>query len=97
LGLTPHSFVRELTLTHNRAFLTPELLSRLDADVLFVAFDKFHSNRRGEERKVLQDPLWRALPAVRSNSVYEVDFLSWMNYGVISNGKKIDDVLSVLA
>lgn len=97
LGLTPHSFVRELTLTHNRAFLTPELLSRLDADVLFVAFDKFHSNRRGEERKVLQDPLWRALPAVRSNSVYEVDFLSWMNYGVISNGKKIDDVLNVLA
>jgi len=69
---------------------------RLDADHLFITFDKHHSAVEGEERGLLDFPLWRELPAVKNNNVYEVDFLTWMNYGVISHGKKIDDVLDVL-
>ncbi|MCM3337561.1 hypothetical protein M3650_02585 [Paenibacillus sp. MER TA 81-3] len=43
------------------------------------------------------DPRWRSLPVMRNHRVYEIDFMTWMNTGVIANGKKIDDVLRVLA
>lgn len=29
--------------------------------------------------------------------MHQVDFLTWMNNGIISNGKKIDDILRSLA
>lgn len=98
LGLRPHPLVLQMTGHARRVSLTREWLARLDADHLFVAFDKSESAVEGEERERLQDdPVWRALPAVRNRRVYEVDFFSWMNYGVISHGRKIDDVLRVLA
>ncbi|GAA3400479.1 helix-turn-helix domain-containing protein [Paenibacillus hodogayensis] len=97
LGLEPHPLVRQLTGESRKANITPEWLSRLDADHLFITFDKRHSSYEGEERKVLDSAEWRALPAVRNRHVYEVDFLTWMNYGVLSHSQKIDDVLRVLA
>ncbi|MNG33275.1 hypothetical protein D3C84_1194880 [compost metagenome] len=73
--------------------LTPKELSHLSADHLFITFDR----QEGEGREVLDTPLWNRLPAVRSNCVYEVDFMAWMNYGVLSHQRKIEDVLHVLA
>ncbi|MFW5435742.1 AraC family transcriptional regulator [Paenibacillus apiarius] len=97
LGLTPHPLVRQLTQGMRRAELPIEWLHRLDADHLFITFEKQESSIDGEERKLLDHPLWRMLPAVRNRCVYEVDFLTWMNYGVISHRKKIGDVLRALA
>ncbi|MCK6078148.1 helix-turn-helix domain-containing protein [Paenibacillus silvae] len=77
--------------------LSVEELSALNADHLFITFDKWHSQAEGKERALLEQPEWRDLHAVRNNRVYEVDFLTWMNNGVISNGKKIDDILRSLA
>ncbi len=77
--------------------LSVEDLRALTADHLFITFDKWHSQAEGKERELLEQPEWRDLPAVRNNRVYEVDFLTWMNNGVISNGKKIDDILRLLA
>ncbi|WP_217560553.1 helix-turn-helix domain-containing protein [Paenibacillus sp. GbtcB18] len=77
--------------------LSVEDLRTLNADHLFITFDKWHSQAEGKERELLEQPEWRDLPAVRNNRVYEVDFLTWMNNGVISNGKKIDDILRSLA
>jgi ABC-type Fe3+-citrate transport system substrate-binding protein len=68
-------------------------LSELDAEHLFITFDR----QEGEDRELLDTPLWRSLPAVRSRCVYEVDFMAWMNYGVLSHQRKIKDVLEVLA
>nr|WP_234410425.1 hypothetical protein [Caldalkalibacillus mannanilyticus] len=96
LGLTPHSIVLKLAGKSRKVALTQEWLEQLDADHLFITFDKRHSNTDGEERRILDSPLWKRLPAVKNKCVYEVDFLTWMNYGVISHGKKIDDVLKVL-
>ncbi|WP_227793379.1 helix-turn-helix domain-containing protein [Paenibacillus guangzhouensis] len=97
LGLTPHPLVLRLAHHMRRIELAPEWLARLDADHLFITFDKSESVVDGEERGVLHSSAWLALPAVQNQCVYEVDFLTWMNYGVISNNKKIDDVLNVLA
>ncbi|MBP1990993.1 AraC family transcriptional regulator [Paenibacillus eucommiae] len=92
LALEPHPLVMQLAAGVNRVALSPESLSRLDADHLFITFDK----EEGEGRELLDTPLWKGLRAVRNQCVYEVDFLSWMNYGILSHSKKIDDVLLVM-
>lgn len=97
LGLAPHSLVMEMEQETRKMTLPPEWLERLDADHLFITFDRRHSSVPGEERAMLETASWQALPAVKKRCVYEVDFMTWMNYGVISNSKKIDDVLKVLA
>lgn len=73
-----------------------EDLQRFGAKHLFVVFDKWHSQQEGAERSLLTHPIWRRLPAVRANQVYEMDFLTWMNNGVLSNLQKLDDIMSVL-
>ena len=93
LGLQPHPMIERLAASERRIDLSPEQLADLDADVLFITFDK----DEGEGRELLTSPLWRSLPAVRRGGVYEVDFFSWMNYGVLANHRKIDDVLRFLA
>jgi AraC-like DNA-binding protein len=93
LGLQPHSLVRELTRGKNRVNLTKEELANLTADHLFITFDR----QEGDGRELLDTQLWRSLPAVRNRCVYEVDFMAWMNYGVLSHQRKIEDVLRVLA
>ncbi|SFF14800.1 ABC-type Fe3+-hydroxamate transport system, substrate-binding protein [Paenibacillus algorifonticola] len=93
LGLTPHSLVEKLAKGKRFVELSMAELVLLDADHLFITIDTIS----GRQIELLQSPLWRSLPAVRNGSVYEVDFLSWMNYGVLSHHRKIDDVLRVLS
>ncbi len=96
LGLTPHQSVWNIPPHTRKKHLTFDQLIHLDADHLFITFDKQHSIFEGEERVLLKSTTWNNLSAVKNNCVYEVDFLTWMNYGILSHKKKIDDVLRVL-
>lgn len=93
LGLNPHEYVTQWTQHERRVDIGLEQLSQLWADHLLITFDTRDSLSFGEERQLLDRTEWRRLPAVKSGNVYEVDFLTWMNYGVISHGNKIDDIL----
>jgi len=93
LGFTRPELVRQLAAEERRISLTAEELARLDADHIFVVFEE---DGEGAGRELLDSPLWQQLPAVRGGRVYEVDFLAWMNYGVLSHHRKIDDLLRVL-
>ncbi|GGG81499.1 AraC family transcriptional regulator [Paenibacillus radicis (ex Gao et al. 2016)] len=94
LDLTPHPLAIELSARASRLeMLTAEKLKELDAEHLFVVYDKYE----GSIPNPNMNPIWRSLPAVQAGRVYEVDFLTWMNYGVLSHNKKIDDVLLALA
>ncbi|MGG4480948.1 helix-turn-helix domain-containing protein [Paenibacillus illinoisensis] len=99
LGLRSHSAIGVTSKANQPGMfnLSVEDLRTLTADHLFITFDKWHSQEEGKERELLEQPEWLALPAVQNNRVYEVDFLTWMNNGIISNGKKIDDILRSLA
>lgn len=97
LEMKPHPFVRSLTVNEARAGMSWEQLSSLDADHIFFAFDKWHDADEGAERLQIQHPAWQALPAVRNNRAYEVDFMTWMNHGVIANMKKMEEILTLLA
>jgi ABC-type Fe3+-hydroxamate transport system substrate-binding protein/AraC-like DNA-binding protein len=91
LGLAEPALVREME--ERRVEISPEALARLDADHVFVAFD----NSEGDGRKLVDSPHWQTLSAVRNGCVHEVDFWAWMNYGVLSHMRKIEDVLKALA
>lgn len=93
LGLQSHPVVGQLTRGQKRVSLTRDELAALTADHLFITFDP----EEGDGREILDTQLWRSLPAVRNSHVYEVDFMAWMNYGVLSHQRKIEDVLKVLA
>ncbi len=93
LGLTPHPLIEQVTSGARRAELSLELLAQLDADHLFVTCECSEQAKQD----LYATSLWQSLPAVVHNRVYEVDYLSWMNYGILSHGKKINDVLRVLA
>ncbi|WP_440119057.1 helix-turn-helix domain-containing protein [Paenibacillus sp. QZ-Y1] len=93
LGLTPHSCVQQWTRHERRISIGLEQLSQLEADHLVITFDSVDSAMSGDERELLDRDEWKRLPAVKRGHVYEVDFMTWMNYGVISHGKKIDDIL----
>ncbi|MCP1183844.1 AraC family transcriptional regulator [Paenibacillus sp. 1781tsa1] len=97
LGLTPHSRVQQWTRHERRISIGLEQLSQLDADHLLITFDTGDSSEPGDERELLDRDEWKRLPAVKNGNVYEVDFMSWMNYGVISHGKKIEDILRFMA
>ncbi|MEO2203828.1 helix-turn-helix domain-containing protein [Paenibacillus pabuli] len=97
LGLLPHPLVQQWALQKRRVSIGLEQLGQLQADHLFITFDCLDSAMIGDERKLLDSREWQQLSAVKNGCVYEVDFMAWMNYGVISHGKKIDDILRVLA
>lgn len=97
LELTPHPLVQKQLTMQSRESVSWEELSSLDADHIFFALDKWHSGESGAEQLQLNHPVWQALPAVQNKRAYQVDFMTWMNHGVIANGKKVADVLKVLA
>ncbi|MGG4450255.1 AraC family transcriptional regulator [Brevibacillus sp. HB1.2] len=97
LEMEPAPLVKKQFAKQGREGVSWEELSTLDADHIFFAFDKWHQGKPGAEQLQLNHPVWQALPAVQNKRAYQVDFMTWMNHGVIANGKKVDDVLKVLA
>lgn len=94
LGLAQPAMVKRISPDKRSVSLSIDALSKLDADHIFITFEK--EDEEGAERELLESSVWRGLPAVKGNRVYEVDFYAWMNYGVLSNNRKIEDVLRVL-
>lgn len=95
LGLAQPAMVQRISPDERRVNLSMDALSKLDADHIFITFEK--EDEVGAGRELLQSSIWQALPAVKGNRVYEVDFYAWMNYGVLSHNRKIEDILRVLA
>ncbi|WP_172194580.1 ABC transporter substrate-binding protein [Saccharibacillus qingshengii] len=92
LGMTVPDIVKQASEASemNWSSLSLELLADLDADYLFLV------NGSGKDKaQVLADPVWRNIPAVKANRVYEFDRdSSWLYTGAIANGQMIDDVLA---
>lgn len=93
LGFKVPDVVKEIsaTGTGNWNSISMEKLAELDADHIFL----IRSNA-GEEN-LLNDPIWKSIPAVKNGHVYEFDQThSWLYSGAIANSKMIDDVLNSL-
>ncbi len=94
LGLSQPRLLQQLAQDKRRINISVEELSSLDADHLFITFEREEGHQTG--RELLRTAAWNRVKAVKKNQVYEVDFLAWMNYGVLAQNRKIDDVLQIL-
>ncbi|WMT43060.1 ABC transporter substrate-binding protein [Paenibacillus sp. D2_2] len=74
----------------NSASLSLEIIPELDADYIF-AIDQ------GGDRSMMDSPIWKSMPAVKQEHVYEVDSGYWLGSGMIAYEKIIDDVLRFLS
>ena len=71
-----------------------EGLAALDGDVLlYIVGGSNDSATSGRHEAVLDNPLWKMLPAVKAGRVYRVDEATWMEFsGVASANKVLDDI-----
>ncbi|WP_145407716.1 ABC transporter substrate-binding protein [Paenibacillus xylanexedens] len=95
LGLNPPQIVKELAWgEQSMRVISQEIIPQIDADHLFLTYDE-----GGKElaQEILESEMWKSLPAVQKNQVYEVSLDHWMTYGPIAYNLKVDDVLQALA
>ena len=101
LGLTPDPMAVEYDNADSLA-ISMETLPDLTAKHIFLiagygsqtAEAVEAAKQRYEEIKA--DPLWQAVPAVQSSSIYEVDSRTWLTHGIIATEMRIDQVLDYL-
>lgn len=101
LGLTPDPMAVEYDNADSLA-ISMETLPDLTAKHIFLiagygsqtAEAVEAAKQRYEEIKA--DPLWQAVPAVQSGSIYEVDSRTWLTHGIIATEMRIDQVLDYL-
>lgn len=94
LGLATPNVVKEIsgTATGNWSAISLEKLAELDADHLFLI-----NSDKGNGAEMLQDPVWKEIPAVKNGNIYEFEAeTAWLYSGPIANSKIIDDVVASL-
>ena len=94
LGLEKPNVVKEIstTATDNWSEISLEKLAELDADHLFLV-----NSDKGNGAKMLEDPIWQDIPAVKKDQIYEYEADSaWLYSGPIANTQIIDDVMTSL-
>lgn len=94
LGLEKPNVVKEIstTATDNWSEISLEKLAELDADHLFLV-----NSDKGNGAKMLEDPIWKDIPAVKKGQIYEYEADSaWLYSGPIANRQIIDDVMTSL-
>ncbi len=90
LGLTPAKLVRELP-QDGGGSLSLEMIPQLDADhIILVVNDA----GKTQAQELMNNSLWKDLPAAKNNRVYEVDPTLWLSIGYMANTGKIDDLLA---
>lgn len=76
-----------------------EDIAELDGDILlYIVGGSNDSAESGRHEEVIENPLWKMLPAVRSGNVHRVDAATWMEFsGVTSANRVLDDVERYIA
>ena len=93
LGLKVPKVVEEISAkaTSNWNPISLEKLTELDADYIFLI------NSDKKDSSMLQQPLWKNIPAVKHHHVTELPASSsWLYTGTIANKQIIDDVLQAI-
>jgi len=84
----------------NQQRIDKELLSTLEADVMFVwtygYTTEIAQNAQTNLKKLKTDPLWLTLDVVQQNQVYEVSASHWFGFGPIAAHAVVDDLFKYL-
>ncbi|MGN7469885.1 ABC transporter substrate-binding protein [Brevibacillus sp. SAFN-007a] len=92
LGLQPYEAAKNQD-TH--VVLSEEAIPSIHADhiIIFPSNGGWDSPENQEALKILQDPLWQSVPAVKKGHVYQMDRTHWQSGAVLANMMKADDLL----
>ncbi|UOQ83327.1 iron-hydroxamate ABC transporter substrate-binding protein [Gracilibacillus salinarum] len=94
LGLTAPDVVSEISesTTANWSEISLEKLAELNADHIFLI-----NSQQEEGSAMLEESIWKNIPAVKNGNVYEYSReSSWLYTGPIANSNMIDDALDKL-
>jgi ABC-type Fe3+-hydroxamate transport system substrate-binding protein len=78
-GINPPANFRELIGLEGAVQLSAEKIPELQADYLFISV----GGDTGEAtyRKLIDNPLWQTVPAVKNGNVYVIRYISAVEYG----------------
>ncbi|WP_339304838.1 ABC transporter substrate-binding protein [Paenibacillus sp. FSL R5-0519] len=95
LGLNPPQITKDLAWGEDSsmAVISLEVIPEIQADHLFITYDE---GGKDLAQELLNSSVWKSLPAVKNNRVYEVSMDHWMTFGPLAYNQKVDDVLQAL-
>ncbi|SDS44224.1 ABC-type Fe3+-hydroxamate transport system, substrate-binding protein [Paenibacillaceae bacterium GAS479] len=95
-GLTPIPLAANMK--EYQQVLSPEFIPQLEADriIIFPSNGGWDSAENVDAFKLLDDPLFKSLPAVKNGHVYKMDRTYWQSGAILSNQMKLDDLLKAI-
>jgi len=94
LGLEPFSMVKE---TDKNEVISQEKIPEFTADHIFILPSNGTWDTANKKAvALLDDPLWKNLPAVKNGHVYQVERSYWQSGAIIADTMKMDDLLKYL-
>ncbi|WP_151734822.1 ABC transporter substrate-binding protein [Paenibacillus tengchongensis] len=96
-GLTPVPMAAEMT--EYQQVISEELIPELEADRIIIFPDNgaWETAENQEAIRILDDPLWQSLPAVKNGHVYRMERSHWQSGAITANSMKLDDLLEAMA
>lgn len=93
MGLTPHPLARDMKEYHE--ILSEEIIPELDAEhiIVFPSNGTWTSEENKDAIALLENPLWKSVPAFKNGHVYKADRTHWQSGAITANSMKIDDLL----
>ncbi|MEC0227577.1 ABC transporter substrate-binding protein [Paenibacillus alba] len=95
LGLEPFPWVKGI---EAHEVISQEKIPEFTADhiIIFPSDGKWDSESNKKAVALLDDPIWRGIPAVKNGHVYKLERSHWQSGGITANRMKIDDLLQFL-
>ncbi len=96
LGFELHPLVKNME--EFQQILSEEAFALLDADHIIVlpANGSWDTPENQEAFKLLDSPLWKAVPAFVNGNVYKVERSHWQTGAITANFLKLDDLLKIM-
>ncbi|UKS28436.1 ABC transporter substrate-binding protein [Paenibacillus sp. HWE-109] len=95
LGLEPFPWVKSI---EAHEVISQEKIPEFTADhiIIFPSDGKWDSEANKKAVALLDDPIWRSIPAVKNGHVYQLERSHWQSGAITANRMKIDDLLKFL-
>jgi len=95
-GLKPVPMVADMT--DYQMMLSEEAIPDLNADhlILFPSNGDWSTADNQQVFEVLDNPLWRSVPAVQKGNVYRFERSHWQSGQITANSMKLDDLLQAM-
>ncbi|WP_150268691.1 ABC transporter substrate-binding protein [Paenibacillus tepidiphilus] len=96
-GLTPVPMAAAMT--EYQQIISEELIPELEADRIIIFPDNgaWETAENQEAIRILDDPLWQSLPAVKNGHIYRMERSHWQSGAITANSMKLDDLLEAMA